>query len=46
MPEPLVIYFAIHILYIVEQLHNIGLIHGDIKPDNFILGERLVLAFF
>ncbi|XP_032877915.1 mitotic checkpoint serine/threonine-protein kinase BUB1 isoform X2 [Amblyraja radiata] len=42
MPEPLVIYFAIHILYIVEQLHNIGLIHGDIKPDNFILGERFL----
>ncbi|XP_078256403.1 mitotic checkpoint serine/threonine-protein kinase BUB1 isoform X2 [Rhinoraja longicauda] len=42
MPQPLVIYFAIHILFIVEQLHNIGLIHGDIKPDNFILGERFL----
>ncbi|XP_069743779.1 mitotic checkpoint serine/threonine-protein kinase BUB1 [Narcine bancroftii] len=42
MPQPLVIYFAIHILYIVEQLHCIGIIHGDIKPDNFILGERFL----
>ncbi|XP_051880667.1 mitotic checkpoint serine/threonine-protein kinase BUB1 isoform X2 [Pristis pectinata] len=42
MPQPLVIYFAIHILYIVEQLHSIGIIHGDIKPDNFILGERFL----
>uniref|UniRef100_A0A4W3J5S1 Mitotic checkpoint serine/threonine-protein kinase BUB1 n=1 Tax=Callorhinchus milii TaxID=7868 RepID=A0A4W3J5S1_CALMI len=42
LPQPLVIYFAIHILYIVEQLHNIGIIHGDIKPDNFILGERFL----
>ncbi|XP_078068429.1 mitotic checkpoint serine/threonine-protein kinase BUB1 isoform X2 [Mustelus asterias] len=42
MPQPLVIYFAIHILYIMEQLHSIGIIHGDVKPDNFILGERFL----
>uniref|UniRef100_H3BC50 BUB1 mitotic checkpoint serine/threonine kinase n=1 Tax=Latimeria chalumnae TaxID=7897 RepID=H3BC50_LATCH len=42
MPQPLVIYFAISILYMVEQLHSIGIIHGDIKPDNFILGERFL----
>ncbi|KAM4041941.1 mitotic checkpoint serine/threonine-protein kinase BUB1 [Anomaloglossus baeobatrachus] len=42
MPVPLVIYFAINILYIVEQLHNISIIHGDIKPDNFALGEKFM----
>ncbi|XP_018428474.1 PREDICTED: mitotic checkpoint serine/threonine-protein kinase BUB1 [Nanorana parkeri] len=42
MPVPLVMYFAINILYIVEQLHNIGIIHGDIKPDNFALGENFI----
>ncbi|XP_029450181.1 mitotic checkpoint serine/threonine-protein kinase BUB1 isoform X2 [Rhinatrema bivittatum] len=42
MPQPLVLYFAIGILYMVEQLHNIGIIHGDIKPDNFVLGERFL----
>ncbi|XP_048452814.1 mitotic checkpoint serine/threonine-protein kinase BUB1 isoform X1 [Rhincodon typus] len=42
MPQPLVIYFAIHILNMVEQLHSIGIIHGDIKPDNFMLGERFL----
>ncbi|XP_067388961.1 mitotic checkpoint serine/threonine-protein kinase BUB1 isoform X2 [Emydura macquarii macquarii] len=42
MPQALVIYFAIKILYMVEELHNCGIIHGDIKPDNFILGERLL----
>ncbi|XP_068088379.1 mitotic checkpoint serine/threonine-protein kinase BUB1 isoform X2 [Hyperolius riggenbachi] len=42
MPVPLVMYFAINILYMVEQLHNIGIIHGDIKPDNFTLGENLM----
>nr|XP_033795830.1 mitotic checkpoint serine/threonine-protein kinase BUB1 [Geotrypetes seraphini] len=42
MPQPLVIYFAISILHMVEQLHNIEIIHGDIKPDNFVLGERFL----
>ncbi|XP_075452476.1 mitotic checkpoint serine/threonine-protein kinase BUB1 [Ascaphus truei] len=42
MPQPLVIYFAINILYLVEQLHDVGIIHGDIKPDNFALGERFL----
>ncbi|XP_063299736.1 mitotic checkpoint serine/threonine-protein kinase BUB1 [Pelobates fuscus] len=42
MPVPLVMYLAINILYMVEQLHEIGIIHGDIKPDNFVLGERFL----
>ncbi|KAJ1153082.1 hypothetical protein NDU88_005849 [Pleurodeles waltl] len=42
MPQGLVIYFAINILYMIEQLHSIRIIHGDIKPDNFVLGERFV----
>lgn len=45
MPQALVIYFAVKILYMVEELHNCGIIHGDIKPDNFILGERQVFPF-
>ncbi|NXI44647.1 BUB1 kinase, partial [Galbula dea] len=43
MPQALVIYFAVKILYMVEELHNCKIIHGDIKPDNFILGERQFL---
>ncbi|KAG9484074.1 hypothetical protein GDO78_009791 [Eleutherodactylus coqui] len=42
MPVPLVMYFAINILYMIEQLHNIGIIHGDIKPDNFVLAGKFV----
>ncbi|NWH57086.1 BUB1 kinase, partial [Geococcyx californianus] len=42
MPQALVIYFAVKILYMVEELHSCKIIHGDIKPDNFILGERQV----
>ncbi|XP_023134992.2 mitotic checkpoint serine/threonine-protein kinase BUB1 isoform X1 [Amphiprion ocellaris] len=42
MPQPLVIYFTICILHMVEQLHSIHIIHADIKPDNFMLGERFL----
>ncbi|NWV17656.1 BUB1 kinase, partial [Origma solitaria] len=42
MPQALVIYFAVKILHMVEELHGCKIIHGDIKPDNFILGERQV----
>ncbi|XP_068796545.1 mitotic checkpoint serine/threonine-protein kinase BUB1 [Struthio camelus] len=42
MPQALVIYFAVKILYMVEELHNCRIIHGDIKPDNFILGEKFL----
>ncbi|XP_058021066.1 mitotic checkpoint serine/threonine-protein kinase BUB1 [Ahaetulla prasina] len=42
MPQALVIYFAIKILHMVEELHKCGIIHGDIKPDNFIFGERFL----
>ncbi|NXO66693.1 BUB1 kinase, partial [Phainopepla nitens] len=43
MPQALVIYFAVKILHMVEELHSCKIIHGDIKPDNFILGERQVV---
>uniref|UniRef100_A0A8C0FJ12 BUB1 mitotic checkpoint serine/threonine kinase n=1 Tax=Bubo bubo TaxID=30461 RepID=A0A8C0FJ12_BUBBB len=42
MPQALAIYFAVKILYMVEELHSCKIIHGDIKPDNFILGERFL----
>lgn len=45
MPQALVLSFAIRMLHMIEQVHSCEIIHGDIKPDNFILGSRQVLCF-
>ncbi|XP_033632493.1 mitotic checkpoint serine/threonine-protein kinase BUB1-like [Asterias rubens] len=37
MPEQLLLLFTIEILHVVEQMHACNIIHGDIKPDNFLL---------
>ncbi|XP_040849449.1 mitotic checkpoint serine/threonine-protein kinase BUB1 isoform X1 [Ochotona curzoniae] len=42
MPQALVISFAIRMLYMIEQVHDCEIIHGDIKPDNFILGSSFL----
>nr|XP_048315646.1 mitotic checkpoint serine/threonine-protein kinase BUB1 [Myodes glareolus] len=42
MPQALVITFAIRMLYMIEQVHSCEIIHGDIKPDNFILGHTFL----
>ncbi|KAL1254759.1 hypothetical protein QQF64_016988 [Cirrhinus molitorella] len=42
MPQPLVLYFTVCILHMVQQLHQARIIHADIKPDNFLLGERFL----
>lgn len=42
MPQALVLSFAVSMLHMVEQVHSCEIIHGDIKPDNFILGSRFL----
>ncbi|XP_035630355.1 mitotic checkpoint serine/threonine-protein kinase BUB1-like [Oncorhynchus keta] len=42
MPQPLVIYFTVCMLHMVEQLHSIHIVHADIKPDNLLLGDRFL----
>ncbi|XP_011376153.1 mitotic checkpoint serine/threonine-protein kinase BUB1 [Pteropus vampyrus] len=42
MPQALVLSFAISILHMIEQVHGCEIIHGDVKPDNFILGSRVL----
>ncbi|XP_061610341.1 mitotic checkpoint serine/threonine-protein kinase BUB1 isoform X2 [Phyllopteryx taeniolatus] len=40
MPQPLVIYFTVCVLRMLEELHAARIIHADVKPDNFMLGQR------
>ncbi|XP_014647058.1 PREDICTED: mitotic checkpoint serine/threonine-protein kinase BUB1 [Ceratotherium simum simum] len=42
MPQALVLSFAITMLHMMEQVHGCEIVHGDIKPDNFILGNRFL----
>ncbi|XP_068198831.1 mitotic checkpoint serine/threonine-protein kinase BUB1 [Antennarius striatus] len=42
MPAPLVLHLSVCILDTVERLHRARLLHADIKPDNFLLGERFL----
>lgn len=42
MPQALVLAFAMRMLTMIEQVHGCQIIHGDIKPDNFILGNRFL----
>ncbi|XDV42458.1 hypothetical protein PO909_011115 [Leuciscus waleckii] len=42
LPQPLVLYFTVCILHMIQQLHQAHIIHADIKPDNFLLGERFL----
>uniref|UniRef100_A0A8C7BCM7 Mitotic checkpoint serine/threonine-protein kinase BUB1 n=1 Tax=Neovison vison TaxID=452646 RepID=A0A8C7BCM7_NEOVI len=42
MPQALVLSFAIRMLCMIQQVHDCEIIHGDIKPDNFILGNRFL----
>ncbi|KAH9792365.1 mitotic checkpoint serine/threonine-protein kinase BUB1 [Citrus sinensis] len=37
MEEVLCIYYTIEMLCILESLHDVGIIHGDFKPDNLLI---------
>ncbi|KAL7087386.1 hypothetical protein ACP275_13G065700 [Erythranthe tilingii] len=39
MDKHMVICIAIEGIYILKEFHNRGYVHGDIKPDNFCLGQ-------
>jgi len=38
--EPIAMFFTIELLHVLEQLQQANIIHGDIKPDNFLLQRR------
>jgi len=35
--EPMAIYFTLEMLTMIEALHSVGILHADIKADNFLL---------
>lgn len=37
MSEELIMMYTIELLRMVDALHTCGVIHGDIKPDNFLI---------
>ncbi|WJX50938.1 protein kinase, variant 2 [Trifolium repens] len=37
MEEVLCIYYTTEMLHMIETLHDVGLIHGDFKPDNLLI---------
>ncbi|KAF6141914.1 hypothetical protein GIB67_037882 [Kingdonia uniflora] len=37
MEEVLCIYYSIEMLRMLENLHRVGIIHGDYKPDNLLI---------
>ncbi|XP_069544188.1 mitotic checkpoint serine/threonine-protein kinase BUB1-like, partial [Brachyistius frenatus] len=41
-PPPLVLYFSVCILRTLERPHAARIVHADVKPDNFLLGERFL----
>jgi serine/threonine protein kinase len=43
LPEPLVRQIALEVARALDALHAAGWIHGDVKPENLILGDAGVL---
>ncbi|ETV65734.1 BUB protein kinase [Aphanomyces astaci] len=37
MPEPVVVHYACQMLDAVQRVHGANFVHGDIKPDNWIV---------
>ena len=38
--EPIAMFFTIEMLHILEKLQKANIIHGDIKPDNFLVKKQ------
>lgn len=45
MEEVLCIYYTTEMLHMIETLHDVGLIHGDFKPDNLLVRYARYFSF-
>lgn len=39
LPESLLLYYSAEVCNVVDTLHQLGIIHADIKPDNFMIRD-------
>lgn len=37
MDEMVCVFLTIEMFRVAEALHSVGIVHADIKPDNFVL---------
>lgn len=44
MSQEMVACIAVEAIAILERLHAKGFVHGDVKPENFLMGERCFLG--
>ncbi|XP_035219292.1 mitotic checkpoint serine/threonine-protein kinase BUB1 beta-like [Stegodyphus dumicola] len=42
IPELVIMYLTMELLYIMSKIHECNIIHGDVKPDNIILIEDAI----
>ena len=35
--EPMAVFFTVELLGMIDALHTVGIIHGDLKADNLLL---------
>ena len=46
IPENMLLYYTLELVNIVDVLHNCGIIHADIKPDNIMLRDLRYMQNF